>query len=186
LVSSGGLILHRTLIKMFQLLKKHGGGLRNTPGTALRNESIGEAAGVPPQAAGEIQTAMTALEMFINEDDALELEPLTKMALIHHQFESIPPFLDGNGRTDRIINVLYLIRTGLLDIPILYLSRHITQTKGDCYRPLQQFRDTGEWEPWVIYMLDATASTAITTLDLVIGVRGQMTAVTQLMSERLP
>lgn len=186
LVSSDGLILNRTLIEMFQLLKKHDGGFRNTPGTALRNESTGEAVYVPPQGAGEIQTAMVALEQFINDDDASGLDPLIKMALIHHQFESIHPFPDGNGRIGRIINVLYLTRTNLLDIPILYLSRHITQTKGDYYRLLQHVRDTGEWEPWVIYMLDATASTAITTLDLVAGVRGQMTAVKQLMRERLP
>ena len=88
------------------------------------------------------------------------------MALIHHQFESIHPFPDGNGRIGRILNVLYLTRTGLLDIPILYLSRHITRHKSDYYRLLQAVRDDGAWEDWIIYMLDGVAEAAVTTLRL--------------------
>lgn len=186
LIQSDGLILNRTLIEMFRLLKRHQGGFRTTPGTALRNEATGEAVYVPPQNAGQIEAQMTALERFINDDAASDLDPLIKMALIHHQFESIHPFPDGNGRIGRILNVLYLTRTGLLEIPILYLSRHITETKADYYRLLQQVRDHGEWEPWVLYMLEAVAQTARTTLNLVEGVRFQMAEMKRLIRTERP
>jgi hypothetical protein len=125
LPSSGDLILNRTL---FQLQKKHDGGFRATPGAGLGNESDGEAIHAPPQEAGESQTAMAALEEFINVDEAYERGPLIKMAPIHHQFEGIHPFSDGNGR---INHGIYLNRTGLLDTPILSLLREITETAGD-------------------------------------------------------
>jgi Fic family protein len=141
-----GLITNNTLIELFQLLKGHHGGFRSTPGTTLRNEATGEVVFVPPQDNREIEDAMSALERFVNDDAVCELDPLIKMALIHHQFESIHPFPDGNGRLGRILNVLYLTRTGLLDIPILYLSRLITRTKSDYYRLLQAVRTDGAWE----------------------------------------
>jgi len=129
---------------------------------------------------------MTALERFINDDEACALDPLIKMALIHHQFESIHPFSDGNGRIGRILNVLYLTKTGLLEIPVLYLSRHITRTKNDYYRLLQAVRDEGRWEEWVLYMLRAVAVTAETTLNLVEGIRVQMTVMKHRMRNELP
>ncbi len=183
---TGGLITNNTLIEMFRLLKQRTGGFRETPGTALLNEATGEQVFIPPQDAAEIIAHMTALERFINEDDASALDPLIKMALIHHQFESVHPFPDGNGRLGRILNVLYLTRTGLLDIPVLYLSRHITRTKGDYYRLLQAVRDDGAWEEWVLYMLEAVAETAQTTLGLVEGIRGQMAGMKRQMREELP
>src|SRR5271156_2309646 len=112
---------------------------------------------VPPQSAAEIIEHMTARERFLNDDAARALDPLGKMALIHHQFESIHPFSDGNGRIGRIVNVLYLTRVGLLDIPILYLSRYITTHKAEYYRQLQAVRDGNGWEPWLIYVLTAVA-----------------------------
>ena len=108
------------------------------------------------------------------------------MALIHHQFESIHPFPDGNGRIGRILNVLYVTRAGLLEIPILYLSRHITRTKADYYRLLQAVRTQGAWEEWVLYMLEAVAETAKTTLALVEGMRDQMASVKKRFREELP
>jgi Fic family protein len=174
LLTSGGLITNRTLIEMFRLLKRRDDGFRVTPGTALKNDATGEVVYVPPQDAREIETAMSALERFINEDERSSLDPLIKMALIHHQFESIHPFPDGNGRIGRILNVLYLTRAGLLEIPILYLSRHITRTKADYYRQLQAVRGEGAWEDWILYMLEAVADTAQTTLALVEGIRNQM------------
>nr|WP_234907512.1 Fic family protein [Rhizobium rhizogenes] len=109
---------------------------------------------------------MSRLERFINDDQLSTLDPLIKMALIHHQFESIHPFPDGNGRIGRILNVLYLTRVDLLEIPILYLSRAINTSKSEYYRLLQHVRDTGEWEDWLIYMLRAVDETAKTTLNL--------------------
>lgn len=186
LLKSGGLITNRTLIDMFRLLKRREGGFRVTPGTALKNDSTGEVVYVPPQDAREIEAVMAALERFINEDEQSALDPLIKMALIHHQFESIHPFPDGNGRIGRILNVLYLTRSGLLEIPILYLSRHITRTKADYYRLLQAVRTQGAWEEWVLYLLGAVAETAQTTLALVEGMRGQMATVKKRMREELP
>ncbi|MGQ0801131.1 MAG: Fic family protein [Pseudomarimonas sp.] len=186
LTTTGGLITNNTLIDMFRLLKRHDGGFRCTPGTLLRNDQAGETAFVPPQDANEIVAQMGALERFINDDEACALDPLIKMALIHHQFESIHPFPDGNGRIGRILNVLYLTRTGLLDIPILYLSRHITRSKGDYYRLLQAVRDNGAWQDWVLYMLRAVAETAQTTLRLVEGIRGQIATVKKQLREHQP
>lgn len=169
-----GLIANNTLIAMYRLMKGRDDGFRASPGTALKHDRTGDIVYVPPQNADELIAHMTELERFINDDEACSLDPLIKMALIHHQLESIHPFSDGNGRIGRILNVLYLTRTGLLDTPILYLSRHITRTKGEYYRLLQAVRDTGTWEEWVLYMLEAVASTAQTTLVLVEEIRRQM------------
>ena len=98
---------------------------------------------------------MTDLERFINDDTLFAADPLVRMALIHHQFESIHPFYDGNGRTGRIICVLYLVKQRLLDIPVLYMSRYIVRTKSEYYRLLQTVRDDDTWEAWVLYMLAA-------------------------------
>jgi Fic family protein len=183
---TGGIITNNALIEIFRLLKRHTGGFRSTPGTALLNEATGERVFVPPQDGTEIVAHMTALEQFINDDEASALDPLIKMALIHHQFESIHPFPDGNGRIGRILNVLYLTRTGLLDIPVLYLSRHITGTKDDYYRLLQAVRDDGAWQAWVLYMLEAVADTAQVTLGLIEAMRGQMADMKARMRADLP
>lgn len=119
---------------------------------------------------------MRALEHFINTTEETDLDPLVSMALIHHQFESIHPFSDGNGRIGRILNVLYLCRVELLEIPILYISRYITRNKGEYYRLLQNTCDTLEWEPWLLYMINAVSETAKETTQLVFGIK-------QLMSE---
>lgn len=183
---TGGLIPNSALIDMFRLLKGRDDGFRVTPGTALKNEQSGAIVFVPPQDARDIVAHMSALESFINDDDLCTLDPLIKMALIHHQFESIHPFPDGNGRIGRILNVLYLTRTGLLDIPVLYLSRFITRNKADYYHHLQAVRDDGAWEDWVVYMLDAVAETSVTTIEIVTGVRDQMAAVKHRMRAELP
>ena len=169
-----GLITNSDMIEMFQLLKGRNDGFRTSPGTELKNDRTGDTVYVPPQNPHEIVGLMRELELFINDDDACTLDPLIKMAIIHHQFESIHPFPDGNGRIGRILNVLYLTRTGLLDIPILYLSRYITRTKSEYYRLLQVVRDEGNWEIWLIYMLEGVASTARTTLEIVEGLRTLM------------
>ncbi len=188
--ATSGMITNNALTEMFQLLKGRDDGFRTMPGTALKNDRTGEIVYVPPQDAGEIMVLTAALERFINDDEACPLDPLIKMALIHHQFESIHPFPDGNGRIGRMLNVLYLTRTGLLEIPILYLSRHITQTKGDYYRLLQSVRDSNgtpaAWEAWVLYMLEAVASTAKITHGLVENIREQMATAKHRMRRELP
>ena len=188
---SGGNITNNALSEMFRLLKgRRNGGFRVTPGTALKNEHTGETVYVPPQDANEIIALMTALERFINDDAVCDLDPLIKMALIHHQFESIHPFPDGNGRIGRILNVLYLTRVGLLETPILYLSRYITQNKGEYYRLLQAVRgaddEAAAWRDWTLYMLSAVADTAATTLTLVSGIATQMADMKRRLRARLP
>ena len=181
-----GIISNNTLIEMFRLLKGADGGFRAAPGTVLSNEMTGETAYLPPQNAREITEQMSALERFVNDDEACRLDPLIKMALIHHQFESIHPFPDGNGRIGRILNVLYLTRAGLLETPILYLSRHIIRNKTDYYRLLQAVRDDGAWENWVVYMLQAVAVSSKTTLELVEGIRQRMADVKLRLRKELP
>lgn len=162
-----GFISESMLIDMFRVLKQRGDGYRTAPGTVLRNTRTGEIVHKPPQERREVEDLMRQLEGFINNEPPCEIDPLIKMALIHHQFESIHPFPDGNGRVGRILNVLYLTHTHLLDFPILYLSRAINRTKPDYYRLLQAVRTEGAWEEWVIYMLNAVAETAASTLQLV-------------------
>lgn len=174
LQASQGLLTNNLIIDMFQVLKRTEERFRSGPGTALKNQATGAVVYVPPQSQAEITAHMAALETFINEDEASDLDPLVKMALIHHQFESIHPFSDGNGRIGRILNVLYLTRVGLLDIPVLYLSRYITTNKAEYYRLLQGVRDTGEWEPWLLYMLNAVSETAHQTLQLIDGMSALM------------
>ena len=185
LASTKGIITNRTLIEQFQLLKGHDGGFRETPGTALKNPT-GDIVYVPPQDAREVRNLMSELERFVNDDEVSDLDPLIKMAIVHHQFESIHPFPDGNGRIGRMLNVLYLTRTGLLETPILYLSRYITRNKADYYRLLQAVRDEDAWEEWVLYMLEAVADTSIATLKLVHGIRSLMASMKSELRTRLP
>jgi len=123
-----------------------------------------------PPSPERIGGLMGELEKFIHAESPLD--PLVKMALIHHQFETIHPFYDGNGRTGRIINSLFLVKEQLLDTPILYLSRYISQTKTEYYQGLQQVRDHSDWEPWLVYMLKGVATTARHTTRLVEGIAG--------------
>jgi Fic family protein len=169
-----GLLTNNMIIAMFQMLKRSDSGFRSTPGTALKNDQTGEMVYIPPQEGDAVKAHMAALENFINDDAQSTLDPLVKIAIIHHQFESIHPFPDGNGRLGRIINVLYLTRAGLLEIPILYLSRFITRRKGEYYQLLQSVRDTGAWEPWLLYMLEGVAVTAKDTLHLIEAMRALM------------
>ncbi|MBN9010112.1 MAG: Fic family protein [Rhizobiales bacterium] len=166
------LLTNNIILEMFRILKGTSGGFRETPGTALKNDATGAIVYVPPQDRNEIIRHMTALESFINTDD--DVDPLVKMALIHHQFESIHPLPDGNGRIGRIVNVLYLARSGLLELPILYLSRYITTHKPDYYRLLQAVRDKGAWEEWILYMLRAVQDTSLQTLELIQCIGGLM------------
>lgn len=165
------LITNRSLIEMFKVLKKRSDGFRELPGTGLQNDT-GQIVYVPPQNPREVADHMSELEKYINSEETLD--PLIRMAIIHHQFESIHPFPDGNGRIGRMLNVLFLTKEGLLNIPVLYMSRGINRTKSEYYRLLQAVRDEGVWEEWVIYMLNIVAETSKVTIDLIEGVRDLM------------
>lgn len=117
---------------------------------------------------------MSNLDKYINLPELHDVDPLIKMAIIHHQFESIHPFYDGNGRTGRIINILYLVYVGLLDIPVLYLSRYINSNKADYYQLLQKVRDDNDWSLWIIWMLNGVHVTALETIGLIRKIRELM------------
>lgn len=159
-VKQSGLLTVRNIIDIQTVLERNNAGLRKLPGTALK-DAAGNTVYTPPQDHATIVALMSDLERFINDDQAYDADPLIKMALIHHQFESIHPFYDGNGRTGRIVNVLYMVQQRLLDIPVLYMSRHIVRTKADYYRLLQTARAEDAWEDWVEYMLAAVEGSAI-------------------------
>jgi Fic family protein len=183
-----GLLTNSNLIAQFQLLKNSAEGFRRTPGTVLKNDRTGTTVFVPPQDAAQIAQHMADLERFINAptEGAEALDALIKMALVHHQFESIHPFSDGNGRIGRMLCVLYLAKEGLLDAPVLYLSRYINQHKLEYYHLLQAVRDEAAWVQWVVFMLQAVAQTAQSTVGLVDGMRELMAHTKQRMREELP
>lgn len=169
-VRQTGLLTNNHVLQIQSELEQNSAGFRKLPGTALKSGD-GRIVYTPPQDPGTIVTLMGDLEYFINDDQRFPADPLVKMALIHHQFESIHPFYDGNGRTGRIINVLYLVQKGLLDIPVLYLSRHIVRTKADYYRLLQEVRNQDNWEEWVLYLLDAVERTATEGIAAIEAIR---------------
>ena len=165
-VNETGLLTVNNLLEVQAALECNNAGFRKLPGTALKDGG-GRTVYLPPQDPAAIVQMMSDLEKFINDDSLFNVDPLIKMALIHHQFETIHPFYDGNGRTGRILNVLYLVQQDLLDIPVLYLSRHIVRTKADYYRLLQAVRERDVWEEWVMYMLDAVEQTAEDAIDTI-------------------
>jgi len=167
LVLKTGMLTADHILKIQSELEKNDAGYRRQAGTTLKNEQTGEVVYTPPQDPAEILALVANLEQVINDDAFWDADPLVKMAAIHYQFESIHPFYDGNGRTGRIINVLYLVQKGLLDIPVLYLSRAIIRSKGDYYRLLQTVREKGQWEEWLLYMLGAVEATAQDTIKIV-------------------
>lgn len=165
------LLTNHTILHIQGLLEQNNAGFRRVPGTALKNDLTGETIYTPPQDKQEIEQLMQELEAFINDPALSSVDPLIKMALIHHRFESIHPFYDGNGRTGRILNVLYLVKERLLDIPTLYLSRYILQTKQDYYRLLQLVRTEDAWEDWIAYLLTAVEKTSVHTIDTITRIK---------------
>jgi len=167
LISKKKILTNNDIIQIQSELEKNNAGFRKVPGTALKNATTGEIVYTPPQDYDTILELMANLEQFVNDETMSDLDTLVKMGIIHYQFESIHPFYDGNGRTGRIINVLYLVMNDLLDLPILYLSRYIIENKGQYYKLLQEVRETGNWENWILYMLDAVEQISKETIVLI-------------------
>lgn len=185
-VKNNKLLTNNDIIQIQASIEGNHAGFRKLPGTSLRNDATGEVIYTPPQNPDEIITLMSNLEKFINDDDLCDWDPLTKMAIIHHQFESIYPFYDGNGRTGRIINILYLVKQGLLDVPVLYLSRYINQNKADYYRLLQAVRTENNWHDWVFFMLDGIEQTSRQTTFMIQEIKNLMQDHKHLIREKLP
>jgi Fic family protein len=167
LISESGMLTINDILEIQSLLEKNDAGFRKVSGTVLRNSATGKIIYTPPQDYKTILDLMSNLEKYINDDSLCGFDPLVKMAVIHYQFESIHPFYDGNGRTGRIINILYLVMKGLLNIPVLYLSRYIIEHKMQYYKLLQEVRETGDWENWLIYILSGIEQTSRETIVLI-------------------
>lgn len=157
--------------------------IRKTPGTVLRDQNK-NAVYTPPVGEDVIRNLLANWERFIHGDD--DLDPLVKMAIAHYQFECIHPFPDGNGRTGRILNILYLIQTGLLSLPILYLSHFILERRDDYYMLLRRVTEEGDWESWILFMLEAIENTSRWTTDKISIVRALMAETTEYVREKLP
>ena len=184
-VKKHGLITSGLFIKMVQLLRQNQAGVRNLPGTQIRNDGTGEVVYTPPDGEEIIRNKLRDLEQFINiSDDGLD--PLVKMALIHYQFEAIHPFTDGNGRTGRIINIIYLVQQGLISLPILYLSRYIIEHKSEYYRMLREVTEKEAWHHWILFMIKAIEETSNNTLSKIESIRDAMTYSGRIIEKKFP
>lgn len=168
-----GFIKVNDIISLQQELVDNTAGIRSTPGTVLKNDKTGEIVYTPPQDKAEI---LDLLSNFINHYNQIEndLSPLISLAILHFQFESIHPFYDGNGRTGRILNILYLILNDLIEVPILYLSSYIIENKPEYYRLLNRTNHKGEWEDWIMFMLKAIENTSKDTISKISNIKNQL------------
>ncbi|MDN5213026.1 Fic/DOC family N-terminal domain-containing protein [Fulvivirgaceae bacterium BMA12] len=173
-ISQSGLLTNKIIMQIQQVLEDNKAGFRKLPGTALKNSVTGDTIYTPPQDHEDILRLMANLEKYINDIELCDYDPLIKMGVIHFQFESIHPFYDGNGRTGRIINILYLILQKLQSLPVLYLSSYIIKHKSDYYRLLQKVRDENLWEDWILFMITGVEETARETIDLIIKIKDLM------------
>lgn len=184
LVKENKLLLKRNIVEIQKELEQNDAGIRRQSGTNLKNAKTGEVIFTPPQSFEDIEELLINLEKYINEPN--DIDPLVNMAIIHFQFETIHPFYDGNGRTGRIINILYLILNNLLDIPILYLSNYIIKHKADYYRLLQEVRTKDNWNEWIMYILDGVEQTSKETVLLVNDISALMKKTKHEIQEKLP
>ncbi len=174
LISENKLLTNKTVLAIQEVLEDNKAGFRKLSGTELKNAKTGEVIYTPPQNNEEILNLMSNLEKYINDSDFQDIDPLIKMAIIHFQFESIHPFYDGNGRTGRIINILYLILEDLQSLPILYLSNYIIKHKSDYYRLIQEVRDQNQWENWILFMIKGIEITSKETTELILRMKELM------------
>ncbi|MBC8314771.1 MAG: Fic family protein [Bacteroidales bacterium] len=173
LVKKQGFLRVNNIVNIQQELVDKKAGIRSTPGTVLKNDKTGEVVYTPPQDKAEILDLLTN---FIDHFNQIEndLSPLINLAILHYQFESIHPFYDGNGRTGRILNILYLIIHELIDVPILYLSSYIIENKPEYYHLINRTNRKGEWEEWILFMLKAVESTSKDTITKITNIKNQL------------
>ena len=157
-------------VSLVQAIKEDKNGIRNRPGTVIGNPQTREIIYTPPEGERVIRGKLDDLKKFIHAKDSMD--PLVKLALSHYQFQAIHPFFDGNGRAGRLINILFLVAHELLDLPVLYMSKYIIDDKPEYYKRLRRVTENGEWESWVLYMLDAIEVTAKSTRQRILDIRG--------------
>ncbi len=179
------LLLNKHILTIQKELLENNAGFRTQAGTKLV-DGFGKVVYTPPQHPNEILDLMANLEKYTNDKNFSDVDTLIKMVVIHYQFESIHPFYDGNGRTGRIINILYLVKENLLDIPVLYLSRYITQNKADYYKVLQEVRVKNDWESLILYFLKGVEITATQTISLITEIKKLMQEYKMKLRSELP
>lgn len=185
LISEKGLITTNIICKIQELLLNNTAGIRTLPGTKLKNDRTGKTIYTPPEGEMIIREKLGNLEQYIISD-AVELDPLIKMAVIHYQFEAIHPYYDGNGRTGRILNVLYLIYKKLLSLPVLYLSSYIIKNKGTYYNSLIEVTRKNGWENWILFMLEAVEQTSFDAIDRIRDIRSLLERTSEKVKKELP
>ena len=185
IIKEKGFISTNVLVELQGIIEHNNAGIRKLPGTELKNSITGETIYTPPQNEKEIRDLLKNLEDYINKNDD-EVDPLIKMALIHYQFETIHPFYDGNGRTGRILNVLYLVLNNLLDSPILYLSNYINKNKDEYYKLFTKFRENDNYEDWIIYILKGIEETSKNTIELIKLIQNEMESYKEEFITKLP
>ncbi len=173
LIKDNNLITKSTIIKIQEKIEHNNAGFRKTPGTIIKNTATNETIYTPPQTYDEIIDYLNNLEKYINNVDD-DVDSLIKLAIIHYQFESIHPFYDGNGRTGRILNILYLVYMNLLETPILYLSKYIINNKMEYYRLFQETRQTQNYENWILYILKGIEQTSEETIEMIRKISEEM------------
>jgi Fic family protein len=184
-IKARSMITVNSIIEVQEIIEDNSAGIRRQAGTVLKNMSTGEIVYTPPGNESEILELMKNLEIYINEDfDGADI--LVKLAVIHYQFESIHPFYDGNGRTGRILNVLYLVLKDLLDSPILYLSKYIIKNKSSYYKLLQDVRNEGSWEEWVLFILEGIEKTSASTLAMIMSINNEFVKYAEDVKQSLP
>lgn len=183
LLTERGLLTTNVIDAIQSELLENNAGIRSLPGTALKNALNGEIIYTPPSGKEVIQNKLKNLENYIHSDG---IDPLIKLAIIHYQFEAIHPYYDGNGRTGRILNVLYLVQQGLLELPILYMSHFIIKNKENYYKFLRKVTFQQEFEPWILYMLSCVEESAKETISKIQAIQLLMKDVAQKIKLEAP
>ncbi|MFK7785099.1 MAG: Fic family protein [Crocinitomicaceae bacterium] len=185
LIKKNGILKLKDLLYLQEMIVENDAGIRSIPGTVLRNDVTGKIVYTPPQDKKVIQDLLANFLEHFNRDDN-DTSPLINLAILHHQFESIHPFYDGNGRTGRILNILYLIMNQQLDLPILYLSSFIIDHKKDYYHLLNKTNASTDWEEWIVFMLKAVEETARTTIQKISNIRDLLEETIHFTQENAP
>ncbi len=173
-----------TAVKVCRTLRNIELDIRDVPGTVIAEEKTRKAIYTPPEGESLIRDKLANWEKYINE--ATEIDPLIRLALMHYQFEAIHPFTDGNGRTGRILNILFLIQENLLEIPVVFLSRYLIEHRSEYYRLLREVTEKGEWEAWILYMLDALENTSAWTVAKIKAISELLEHTCKYVRTRLP
>ncbi len=180
----GNILGTRLFEEIVQIIRHTSEGVRKVPGVKIANQRTGEIIYTPPEGEEVIRKKLFELEQFVYAEDSFD--PLVKLALLHYQFEAIHPFSDGNGRTGRIINILFLLDRKLLDYPVLFLSGYILRNKEDYYKGLREVTTDQKWENWIMYILDAVSDAATDTLRRVNKICKEQESIASILKEKVP